>query len=69
MFVFVRFVSVVCVSCCNLIVDSGFWLALSVDVDLRLPNHIKYCYLYVDVFMLMFPLAQNHNINLRVFTK
>ena len=34
-----------------LIVDSGFWLALLVDVSLRLPNHIKYyCFVWMFYF-------------------
>ena len=33
---FVRFVSVVCVSCCNLIVDSGFWILVGVVRRCRL---------------------------------
>ena len=50
-----------------LIVDSRFWLALLVDVGLRLPNHIKYyCFVWMFYFAVhvdTLPLIPNHSKN------
>ena len=71
-FVFVRFLSIICVSmwvcdsgCDHYIDNWWFWLVLLVDVDLDLPKHVKYYYL-VWVYYVIFrfntlPLAANSN--------
>ena len=70
-FVFVRFLSIICVSMwvcdsgCDHYIDNWFWLVLLVDVDLDLPKHVKYYYL-VWVYYVIFrfntlPLAANSN--------